>query len=322
VADAAGEEYVQSDLEPDLITITGWGMELRISEGKGGVLRQIGLEEADAKWAGKEITDEPLHAVLSVVGASAQLARWRTEDAFNEPFEDLKPPPVDPPSTEDLLGDGTVWLPQLGIGFTLYDGFVGEVIWRRLEDVPKEFCGPVTPEQIQLCISGEWRNTNEGKNARPPGGGWNLVQIFLTFALVVTLARIGWLGLRETQIWSQAIILNGRLVAIEHKPDKPGESRYRIEFKDPDGHVDMTILERSDFYIEPTNIGDQVSVCYVPENPPRVKGPAKARDAAFLRYMPAVAGVSALYGFAMLVASRLPRKKEGARIDDPLVKQI
>ncbi len=332
VVEAAGEKFVLDRASPDLVTISAWGIELRFEEGGGQELRQIGIENGDATWNGHALLDEPLYTALAAFGPLAQQAKWRLEDAFNSPFEDLRPVAAGNVSDEALLSDGTVWIPSAGVALTLYDGLVGEVIWRQPADVPKEFAGPVTEAQARLSMQPDWQNSVSRADSTFPNQqlskpGWNAAQIALTVIFVAAMARIGWLGINESKAWNQALILNGRVVSIDPKPDRSGQVLFHVQFKDPDGRKQAAILERADFYIEPRELGDEVTVYYVPGDPPRVKGPARARDAAFLHYMPRAAAIFAAYGITMAAAGWLPRRRkpevtEGDDDGDPLVKQL
>jgi len=75
---------------------------------------------------------------------------WSAQDAADEPFAAPEGTPVGPAPEEKLLGNGTVWLPERGLGLVLWEGAVMDVVWRDARDLPARYVGPVTEAQRQL----------------------------------------------------------------------------------------------------------------------------------------------------------------------------
>jgi hypothetical protein len=77
---------------------------------------------------------------------------------------------------------------------------------------------------------------------------------------------------------------------------------YRVEFVDPAGGRREASLEAAEFYVAPREIGEEVQVTFAAGPSPRIKGPARARNAAFIEHVPwvIVLGIAYLIGQALL----------------------
>jgi len=317
VLEAAGAQIQDDETDPGWVLANGeeWGMEMRFAEDGAQPLRQLVLDDWECVWTGQAIANQPLHTALAVLGVAASGAGWRAEDAVQEPFEDLKAPGPEPVADEDLLRDGSLWLPQRGLGLVMCDGAVNEIVWRRAEDVPRDFLGPVTEAQRQLSarpdLAAHLRNHWLAQRVSARRSINNPAQKLLTLLLVVALGFIGWRGWHETQRWQQARMLTGQLVSIEKATRKPWIDRCVIRYKDPTGRVQTATIGRNEFYVPPRETGEETQIAYLAGDPPQVKGSAHARDAAFLQVVPwaigTVAGYMVLWSLAGFVG-RLLRK--------------
>jgi len=305
-----------------LVHADEWGIELRFEESGEERLRQIVLDDWECTWAGREFCNRPLHEALVTLGDAGREAGWRAEDAVNESFEDLQPPSPEGTADEDLLGEGTVWLRSRGIGLVMCDGAVNEVVWRRPEDVPAQLLGPVTDAQREITKRADLEDhlsklrVSKSVEARKTSSASNPVQKLLTLLFIAALGWVGWQGLQETQRWQTAQTLTGKLARIDKATSKPWIDHYVIEYTDPAGHAQTASVERGGFYVPPNAIGEETKIAWLAGNPPRVKGPAHARDSAFLEYVPWFIGVCAVYMVLWSIAGfvgRLMRNAAAAR---------
>ena len=296
--------------EPDWLRIEGdWGMELRFN-GEAGDERvwQLSVEdEEEYAWHGKKLLGARLHQAFQVVKPVAGGAGWRAEDAVCEP-NGRNGAEQDPNSlsNEFLLSEGTLWLPEKGVGLVMADGVVTDVVWRNPSDVPHPFVSRVTDEQLELSRRpdlGEHLLASWKQRIQPPAPSRNrnVLEVALAVLLVLSLAYIGWKAWQEMMSWQKAANVPGRVLNIETKPGKRAEKVYHVEYTDPSGRDQVVTLERPDFYVAPRETGETVIVCVVGDNPPRVKGPARASDAAFLTYFPWAIGVLLFYFVGRLV---------------------
>jgi len=313
---AAGLGHYGSSSDPAwLLVVAERPMELRFEKDGAQRLRQISHEERDLTWRGEPILGVPLHEAWAVMRSEGDGAAWWPLDAVNVPLDTVWSPSDETVSDETLLHGGTLWLPQRGLGLVMCEGLVSEVVWRRGEDIPKQLAGPVTPAQLALSqkpdLTAFLRERMQPKSEKPATTAtWTPLQWVLALAFIVSMGAVIKLGFEEMQRWQAALILDGRLTALEMQN---GETKgYHIEYTDPGGKQRRTVLEGADFYVAPQSIGDAVQICYVPEEPPRVKGQARAQDAAFLRYLPWGAGVLLTYGIANMIAGLLAQRSRAA----------
>lgn len=320
VLESAGAETRDDETDPGwvLAAAENWGMEMRFATDGMQPLRQLVLDDWESTWTGQPFANRPLHEALAVLGDAAHGASWRAEDAVNEPFEDLKPPGVEPVADEELLRDGTLWLPARGLGLVMCDGSVNEIVWRRPEDVPRDFIGPVTDAQRQLSARADLtehlhKHFAASRLASSGSiGASNPIQRVLTFLLAVVLINIGFRAWQETQRWQAARTLPGKLVSIEKATRKPWVDRYTVEYNDPSGRPQTAVLEHGEFYVQPREPGDETQVAYLAGDPPRVKGLARARDSAFLEYIPKAITAGLIYIVLWSIAGFVWRLKRAS----------
>ncbi len=207
---------------------------------------------------------------------------------------------------------------------------MGGVAWRGAQDFPTQFAGPVTAAQRELSRRPDLEEYLREKRIvqsrverkRKP---LDYVRGALTVAAVVAVAMIARRGFHDTQMWAQAPGLPGKLLAFEHGPKKqfreylppplprlipagrPVETDlFRVEFHDPAGVRREAVLEPSEFYVPPRAVGDEVQVIYAAGEPPRVHGPSRARDAAFIDYVPWAICVGVLWLAGQIFLGLLP----------------
>ena len=310
VIEKAGLKVHRRADEPDCIRVEGaWGMELYFTgAAEEERVWQLSVEhEEDYHWGGKPLLDTPLHRAFQTVRKVCGGAGWRAEDAASEPYGRSDGSGAsDNTTNEDLLREGTLWLPEVGIGLAMADGTVCDVVWRNPSDVPQPFASRVTDEQLELSrrpdlgehLLASWKQRIQPP---PPSRNRNALEVALAILLVLSLAYIGWKAWQEMMSWQKAANIPGRVLNIETKPGKRAEKLYHVEYKDESGRNQVVTLERPDFYVAPREAGETVIVCVVGDNPPRVKGPARAKDAAFLTYMPWAIGVLLFYFLVRLV---------------------
>ena len=310
IIEKAGLKIFRSANEPGEIRVEGaWSMELHFADGEGEErVSQLSVEHDDEyHWGGKRLLDTPLHQAFQTLKKICGGAGWRAEDTVSSPHGVGTSPDAPANVTNEfLLSEGTLWLPEKGIGLVMTDGTVSDVAWRNPSEVPSPLISRITDEQLELSrrpdlgehLLNSWKQRVQ---QAPPSRNRNILEIVLAVLLVLSLAFIGWKAWQEMMSWQKAAKIPGKVLNIETKPGKRAEKVYRVEYRDDSGRSQVVTLERPDFYVEPRETGETVVVCVVGDNPPRVRGPARASDAAFLTYMPWAIGVLALYALARLI---------------------
>lgn len=282
--------------DPDWLTIAQWGMELRFDE-EDARLRQIAIDDTSCLWAGKPVLGQPLHKALDALGDAVRHAGWRPENAVNHHFDDLEALSRGEYLDEALMDEGTLWLPVVKQGLVMLHGHVKELVWRLPEDVPRfTVCG-VRSSQLQLSQRPDLAAYL--KYWRPRRRRMTPFQAMLTGAFVLSLIGIVVCAAQEQQAWQMASTATARVISIDHLPAGIGQKPFHVEFRDADGAAYTAGLEAADFYVAPSNPGDEVEVRYLLTEPIQVKGPARVQDAAFTRYMPWAIGSTALYAALM-----------------------
>jgi hypothetical protein len=295
-----------------------WGMELVFENGSVDASRaalvQISVNEERYRWGTQKIIGQPLHRALRVLADVSTGASWRPEDAALQALEDLRPLKRGEWSNETLLTEGTVWLPAAGLALVMTEGAVSDLVWRRVSEVPREFIGPVTPEQLELSARSDLpehllAQTRQRQVARQPTPRRNALEGALAAVFILAMGWIAWHGWREMKVWQDAAILPGTLQGIE--APTTAKPLYHVEYKDPTGRSQTVTLERADFYVAPTGAGDSVEVVYVDSDPPRVKGLPRAKDSAFLTYLPWAIGVALAYTVLKLALGWFSGRRRG-----------
>jgi hypothetical protein len=62
---------------------------------------------------------------------------WEEGDGIDDPFPVPEEDPGPPPTDEELLTEGTLWLPERGLGLEIATARVMGAVWRDTRDLPK-----------------------------------------------------------------------------------------------------------------------------------------------------------------------------------------
>lgn len=322
-------------------TTDDWEMELEFTTDGADRLWQVTLSGDSILWNGQALADARLDDALRHMGSPAS-AVWQSnkKDPSSTSYDAAEPPPTD----EELLEDGTVWIPERALGLVVSQGEVFEVAWRDPRDLPARYGGPVSEVQRQLSQRDDLEShlqekrtklveTKLGKDPVAP------FRTLLTVAAIAAIALTAKLGFEDMQRWNAAPTLPAKVVALEKHPMKqfrdflPPALRwmfpalrnvivdhYRVEFTVPGEELPrQALLERSEFYVTPDKPGEGVQVVFVAGDPPRTKGPFRARDSAFVDYTPWVIAIGALW---LILFFGLGLAPAGFRIGRRLVKML
>ncbi len=320
----------EEEAGPNLaVTVQGLELEFWFTTDGSERVRQLSVEADEIHWNGQPVLDARVDAALRAMEPHGP-ALWETGDRIGNPFRAPDAGPQAPPTDDELLRGGTVWLTESGLGLVICDGEVFGVAWREARDLPTQFAGPVTEAQRELSrrpdleeylrekLVAETRTERRKDPLRYLRGA-------VTVLAFVAVAMVGRRGFSDTQMWAQAPVLPGKLLAFERGPKKafrdylpppfskiiPAGRRvetdlFRVEFLDPAGARREVVLETSEFYVPPREVGEEVQVVYAEGEPPRAHGPARARDAAFIDYVPWAIGVGVLWLAGQILVSLLP----------------
>jgi len=299
----------------------------KVGEGR---MRQVSLDGSATLWNGRPLIGARVDDALSALSPWQRAPMWQAVDVIGDPFPPAERIPAGPLTDEQLLEQGTIWLPDRSLGLVVGNGLLIAVAWREARDLPAQFAGPVTDAQRQLSkrpdLESYLREKHaSGFRAATPKDPLAPLHTALVLICIAMLALIGKKGFQEMQLWSQAPVLSGKFVSLEEVPRKkfldlapealrrwmpedPRRNRelYRVTYLDPSGRRQVASLEHGEFYAPPREPGEEVQVAYVEGDPPRVKGLSRARDSAFLECLPLAIGVGVLYFVAWGVIYFLP----------------
>jgi hypothetical protein len=303
----------------DQLTVTEdeWEMECCFAKDGSERLRQLSIDGAAISWAGHPLMDVSVDEALRAIAPPGP-ALWTAYDAAGSPFSDPSAVPAPPVTEVALLLEGTIWLPERGLGLVIYEGGIFGVVWRAAQDLPAHYAGPVTEAQRALSQRPdvkEFLRAQETRRAAAaiPKDPLRFLRGALTLATIAGLALTARDGIREMALWAHAPLVKAKLVAVERGPRKqffeylpkpvtrclprwllagkwsgpPLETDlYRMEYTDPRGQQREVRLESAEFYVPPRALGEEVELASVDEEPPRVKGPSRVHDGAFMEHVP------------------------------------
>lgn len=295
-------------------------------------LQQIAVDGTSLLWAGRPLSGAGFTDLLHTV-AIPRDAFWTKTDAAADPYDELtgKDPQIVP--DEALLSEGTLWLPERGLGLVIWNGSLMDVVWRDVQNLPTASAGPVTEAQIELASRPDFEDillarAQQQVILKRPQDPARFLRGLLTTVAIMALALTVLDGFQERTLWSKALLVPATLEKVERGPLKqfleylptsitqvlppwllsgegwrtlPQTNIYVMSFADSQGNIRKVRLEAAEFYVPPREIGEEADLNVIAGDPPRVKGPARVNDAAFMEHVPWVIAI----GFVWLLGQGL-----------------
>ena len=297
--------------DPEWMILTEWQMDLTFAADGEQALLQVALTDAAFHWRGQPLLGEPLPVVLERLGDRVRGAGWRPRDALDENPEDWQAATPGPFADEKLLDAGTLWLPALGLGLGLQHGVVKQLTWRGPADVPRELAGGVTAEQLAIVLRPDAAAYLQAWRPERPKPSRVWAQVCLTVVFLCVMGGMARSATQELRLWREAPHRTARLVAIDPLTASNGQKPYHLAWTGEDGPQRTVTLAAGEFYVPPRVVGEEVDVIYLATNPSEVRGPAYARNAAFVRFFPWAVAVVAAYGLLRWLLGRVGRAGNG-----------
>jgi hypothetical protein len=197
-----------------------------------------------------------------------------------------------PVTDEMLLDSGTLWMTELGFGFRLSRGRTTALFLCDPSKLPTTGYGEFTGAQRHLSERMQIASFKSSSAKSHP-----LVLAVKTGLLVVAISVAAFFGKQawdEENRWNNATEVQADVVAVWPPPPEPFPSKFELSYQDHSGTVHELELEQSDVYGIP-QVGEKVTLRYLPESPQIVKGPAKVHDIAFEQFVPYLLGTLAGY---------------------------
>jgi len=256
------------------------------------VLREILVEDDRLRFASLPVIGKRLHDVVQLLKVDDSETLWRLERDDEESQRSSAIFPEFPTTDEMLLSCGTLWIPALGLGLGLVRGEIATVRLRKPEESPKSGLGSLTPAQRDLS-SRQDLPIYLLRPHDPVSRGVNFVQVFLGVALAAALGLLFWRGFDYQRRWNEAHVVEGKVIEVE-PPGEPFPRDLTVAYRDQTGDEHRVVFHPADVYVVRA-VGERVDVRYLPEAPDQPLGPARFRDAAFLKYTPWGIGIVAAY---------------------------
>jgi len=300
IARRLAEQKIELDVEDedDWLWVEEMNAELHFRSTELKLLREIVVEDDRVRLGPKEVIGKRLHEMvefLQVADAETVWRPWDDEEADEKPGKTF-----DPQTDEELLDGGTLWIPALGLGVQMLRGGIDTVRLRKPEDTPREGLGTLTPAQREMSARpdlSKYLVRPQHAGARPIG--W--LQSLLGVGLAVALVLLFWRAIDYQRQWNDAPVVEGEVIAVDPPPPEPFPMKFTIVYRDQAGGKHTTVFERADIYVN--SVGDKVDVRYLPAAPDQPMGPARVRDAAFIKYGPWGFGLLGAYFVLQVVLS-------------------
>ena len=281
--------------EPTTAECEDGDIELTFDEAPPHHLRQIIVMDDRVVLNGEAIISRRPQELLDAWRISDGDTLWRRDAAWHTVNDPAATPigTLQPATDKELLTNGTLWIPRLGIGLQLNRGEVECVVLRPLAHVPAEGNGSLTSSQRSLL---SLPDLSEAFSTPPQPASWIAQWLYrgLAAALVISLGFLGLQSWKYQQQWNVAPVVEGEVIAVRPPPPANFPDEFTIAYQDLNGQAREVIFRPADVYVL-REVGEKVAVRFLPEAPDQPLGPARVQDAAFLVYAPVAIGVFAVY---------------------------
>jgi len=294
LAEANVEADVEDD-DPEWAFVDDAEMALVFRADPPHELREITVEDERVKLGPLTVIDQRLNKVVELLQVTDTETLWRTGDDQEEEGKVLSPESADPPpSDQDLLRRGTLWIPALGLGLELWRGEVMLVRLRKPEDAPQRGVGSLTASQREILARDDLSDYLAGSSTIAAPRRGSCLQSLLTLMLFVSLGVIGWRAFDYQKRWHQSPTVEGEVIAVEPPPPEPFPDKYTIAYQDLNGGNHQVVWKSNKVY-GIHKVGDKMELRYLPEAPERPVAPPDVSDEAFIKFLPWGIGVFAVY---------------------------
>ncbi len=171
---------------------------------------------------------------------------------------------------DELLGRGTLWMKQLGVGFKLARGRIVSLYLCDPTVLPETGLGQFTDgaqrhqsERMQLASF----KTQQAQTprAKPPMAERTL-KIGLMFMAIVAIVFFGWRAWEQKKRWDNSTEVQAEVISVWPEPPDPFPTKFQLTYQDQHEETHTVELAQSDVYSTP-QIGDRIALRYLPESP-------------------------------------------------------
>jgi hypothetical protein len=294
-----------SHVSETLLRIPRLKLKLVFAADGSQTLRRIDIQNPRVSFADWDVIGKPIHKAVRLFKCAEQETLWCS--SYDQSLQsDLvlnlnSESPTKCPGDVDLLRRGTLWIPPLGLGFTLKEGRIDELHVTKPEHAPRQ--GTATWNLAQKTMSELGRipkRDREFGKVRSTESG--LVQQLLTAALVVALGFVAWGAIDLQRRWNAQSDVPATVTAVIPPPPAPFGDQFALRYVDEAQRTHEVTMERMDFFEEP-KLNTVVKLRYLPESPDQPLGDRRLVDVGMNYGIPRAGYVVAAYALLTLIFS-------------------
>lgn len=267
------------------------------------VLKRIDVKNPRVHFANWDVLGKPIHKAVRLFKCADSETLWCSsyDESSQRDLEMALNGHSKLKKTGDvaLLRRGTLWIPALGLGFTLKEGQIFELHVTKPENAPKFGTGTWNAAQKTMSELGRIP-----KRDRAIGGdahvGTSLGERYITTALVVALGFVGWRAIDLQWKWNSQPNVPASVIDAVPPPPAPFGNQFLVRYLDADEHTHEVTMERMDFFEHP-KLDSTVNIRYLPESPDHPLGDRRLVDIGMNYGLPRAGVVVAIYAVLLLI---------------------
>ena len=264
-----------------------------------GTLVRIDVDDDRINFAKWDVISKPIHKVVRLFKCADKDTLWcNNYDEKSQSQREAGLPDSAAAQTlsdSDLLCRGTLWIPALGLGFSLEDGLVATVHVCAPEHVPKYGTGTWNNAQRVMSETGRVTAVKLQQPKRR-----NSANLMLNIILAIALGIVAWQAISLQLRWNAQPDIAAVVVAIDPPPPHPFGDFFTVQYADADGKQHRIVMERMQFYAQP-ELDEKVNIRVLPEAPDKPVGPSRIGDEGLNLAFPRVFFVVVTYFVISLV---------------------
>ncbi len=292
---------IQTSFDPQghetLLRIASLSLTLVFADDGSQVLRRIDIANPQVCFANWDILGKPIHKAVRLFKCADHETLWCS--AYDEASQRELELNLDRNSEVKVTGDaeslrrGTLWIPSLGLGFTLRESKIVELHVTQPEYAPKFGTGTWNVAQKTMSELGRIPKRS-GKIAVEESPRAKLVRASLKVSLMIAPGMIVWSAIDLQLKWNRAPDTPATVIAVIPPPPAPFGDQFHLRYLDENSQPHEVIMERMDFFDAP-HMDSIVNIRYLPGSPEQPLGDRRYGDVGMTYGVPRAGIVVAIY---------------------------